>query len=317
MSFVTFTFGIIVLVAVWRGYSKGFVGSITRVVSLLIAYPAAIFLTKPFADFLTARTPLEGLLAYFIAGMAIFLVVGILVTLLLNRLARIEAEDGELSGTSRAAGAFAGLLIGSVVGLVAVYGIGVMRKPEANTLAAPADTLLEVSSRKLVSGAATVAADFVFDDATTTEMTRAFVEDPHAMLNHVQEVMHNEQVAALMADEEVTAMVASGDVDSLMRVPEFEALVNDEHLRALIPQADASAISTQATAETMVSAWAKMERMRNDPEFMAIVSDPELTRQLKAGDIALMTNPDVIRLTEMLFGGDASEDQRSGDPRAP
>jgi uncharacterized membrane protein required for colicin V production len=63
----------------WRGFQKWFIGSITRVLGWVVAYPAALFFTKPVATLITQHTSLSGLIVYFIAGSAIFLLVSFLV----------------------------------------------------------------------------------------------------------------------------------------------------------------------------------------------------------------------------------------------
>lgn len=306
MNIATIAFGVIVVLAAWRGYRKGFIGAISRALSLLVAYPAAIVLTKPLADLLVDVTALDGLLVYFIAGMFVFLAAVACVNLLLYLYSKRCAQDEELSSTSRISGACAGFVIGSVLGLLAVYAVSVVRKPDASKLPSALDRLFETTARNLVSLAATAAADLVFNDPTTSRFTQSFVEDPHTMLSHVQGALgSSEQVTALMANEQVTAMVADGDVDGLMQVPEFQELVNDTDIQALLPAAAApGADAAQATAENMVAVWGKIERVRTDPEFLAIISDPELVRQLQARDMKLMTNPKLNELMEIILAGE-------------
>ena len=314
----------IVLGFVWRGYRRGFVGSIARVVSMLIAYPTAIFFTKSFAGFLIEVTPLDGLLAYFAAGMIIFAVTSAVVGMLLKRLTAVATADEELSTASRFSGAVAGFMIGGILGLLAVYAISLMQPLVPTALAATPDAsragvaippgknqasvakprnLLEYSARKLASAIATTAADLVFDDDTTTEMTRTFVEEPQTVLGHVQQLLDDrEQIVALMNDQRVAAMVANNDIDGLMRVPEFQALMSNEHIQALMPPSNATGQdNVRKGAQKMVSAWGRINRISNHPEFIAILSDPELQQQLQSPDLALMMNPKLNKLTEILF----------------
>ncbi len=317
-SAIVLTFGITALLFAWRGYRKGFLRSIAGVVTLLIAYPAAIFFTPPFAHWLTEHTSLQGMLVYFIAGFLIFITASILVGLVLNRPARpqlITLESGEtltvspdVTTVSRLCGAAAGLVIGSVAGLIVVYAISVVQSmdaPASTTTRSPASTFLEAAARNMVSLAAATAADFIFNNETTTSAARAFAEDPQAMLEHVQQVMNDsEQIAAVMNDEEVAAMVAKGDVDGLMQSPDFQALVNDEHVQALMQSQTAGTDSAQATAETLVSAWGRMNQVTSNPEFMKIMEDPELQRKLQQRDMSLMTDPRLSQLAELIFAGE-------------
>ncbi len=319
MNVVTITFGIIVLACAWRGYRKGFLRSIAGLAALLVAYPAAIFFTKPFAAFLTQATGLEGMLVYFIAGFLIFMTVSMLVGLLLNRPTppqEITLDSGEtltvspdVTTASRVCGAAAGLVIGSAAGLLAVYMISVFQQQPGTSASMATSSseraFLETSARRLASTVAATAADFVFDDPTTTALAKSFVDDPRAMLVHVQGVMDNsEQVAAVMSNEQIKSLVATGDVEGLMRVPDFQALVNDEHMQALLPSGGSSEETAQATAETLVSTWGRMNQVTNDPEFMALMADPELQKKLQERDMSLMTDPRLTQLAEIIFASD-------------
>ena len=84
MNIATLLFIAVVIIFAWRGYQKGFIGSITRLLSWVVAYPAAIFFTKPFAKWLIQNTALDGVLVYLVAGGVIFLGVSFLVGLILN-----------------------------------------------------------------------------------------------------------------------------------------------------------------------------------------------------------------------------------------
>ena len=64
MSLSSIVFIVILAFFTWRGYQKGFVGAISHVLSFIVAYPAAIFLTKPFANILRAHTGLDGLILF-------------------------------------------------------------------------------------------------------------------------------------------------------------------------------------------------------------------------------------------------------------
>src|SRR6187431_557324 len=101
MNTATIVFIVIVAFFIWRGYEKGFIGSITRILSWVIAYPAAIFFTKPLAKIILQYTPIEGLLVYLIAGCGIFLVVSLSVSALLTGLSKIIPDNQFTDNGSR------------------------------------------------------------------------------------------------------------------------------------------------------------------------------------------------------------------------
>lgn len=338
MNIATLLFGIIVIIFAWRGYQKGFIGSITRVLSWIVAYPAAIFFTKPFAKFLIQNTALDGVIVYFIAGGTIFLGVSFVVSMLLNGLSRLIPDNDFTTTGSKVGGVSVGVVVGGILGLIAVYVLSLVQKPaEVATLAATEeafisetslsaetqnttqtkvpsvselnqarDSFIEASAKKLIGAAAATAVDVALDDKTATQVTKAFVEDPQTMLTHVQAVSNNGQVKALMSDEQIQSMLNTGDVQGLMRDAQFQELMNDPHMKALMEQSDVSSESgSQAAAEKMVAAWNRVNLIKHDPRVIAIISDPEFQQQLNAPNkLPLMMNPKLNQLTEIIFSSE-------------
>ena len=326
----------------WRGYQKGFIGSITRVLGWIVAYPAAIVFTKPVAKILMQHTALDGLIVYFIAGSAIFLLVSLLVSLLLNFLATLIPETDATQIGSKIGGASVGVLMGALVGLLVVYAIGLVLTPKAqpveqeyvseqastdnsinsdNRERAPAtnvphvrdlgksnDSFIEASAKKLMGNAAGAAVNLALDDKTTTQITKAFVEDPQSMLTHVQQVTNNGQMKELMADEKIQSILTTGDTNALMRAPGFQELMNDPSVQALMSQSDVdSAEGSQAAAEKMVQAWSRVQTIKHDPRVIAIISDPEFQQQLNSSNkLPLMMNPKLNQLTEIIFSNEST-----------
>lgn len=338
MHITTIIFFALLAFFTWRGYQKGFIGSITRVLGWIVAYPAAIVFTKPTAKLIMQHTALDGLLVYFIAGSAIFLLVSFLVSLLLNLLAKLIPETDATQVGSRIGGASIGLLMGALVGLLVVYAIGLVLTPKVqpiqneqtvdlsltennsdNTNRAPAtgvphvrdlaksnDSFIEASAKKLMGNAAATAVDLALDDKTTTQITKAFVENPQSMLTHVQQVANDGQMKNLMADEKIQSILNTGDTQALMRDPAFKELMNNPSVQALMSQSDVNSdAGSQAAAEKMVQAWNRVQTIKHDPRVIAIISDPEFQQQLNSSNkLPLMMNPKLNQLTEIIFSSE-------------
>jgi uncharacterized membrane protein required for colicin V production len=338
MHITTIIFFALLAFFTWRGYQKGFIGSITRVLGWIVAYTAAIVFTKPTAKLIMQHTALDGLLVYFIAGSAIFLLVSFLVSLLLNLLAKLIPETDATQVGSRIGGASIGVLMGALVGLLVVYAIGLVLTPKVqpiqneqtvdlsltdnhsdNTNRAPAtgvphvrdlaksnDSFIEASAKKLMGNAAATAVDLALDDKTTTQITKAFVENPQSMLTHVQQVANDGQMKNLMADEKIQSILNTGDTRALMRDPAFKELMNNPSVQALMSQSDVNSdAGSQAAAEKMVQAWNRVQTIKHDPRVIAIISDPEFQQQLNSSNkLPLMMNPKLNQLTEIIFSSE-------------
>jgi uncharacterized membrane protein required for colicin V production len=332
MHITTLIFFALLAFFTWRGYRKGFIGSITRVLGWIVAYPAAIIFIKPAAELLKQHTALDGLLVYFIAGSTIFLLTSLLVSLLLNFLASLIPENHATQIGSKIGGASIGVLMGALVGLLVVYVIGMALTPAAPVLqqeqqitGVPTihnserllttmvphvrdvhkrnDSFIEASAKKLMGNAAATAVDAVLDDKTTAQITKAFVEDPQSMLTHVQQAANDGQIKDLMADEQIQSVLTTGDSNALRRDPGFQTLMNNPNVQALLAQSDInSETGAQAAAEKMVQAWSRAQTIKHDPRVIAIISDPEFQRQLNSPNkLQLMMNPKLNQLTEIIF----------------
>jgi uncharacterized membrane protein required for colicin V production len=340
MHLTTIVFFALLAFFTWRGYRKGFIGSITRVLGWIVAYPAAIIFTKPLAKLIMQHTPLEGLIVYFIAGSSIFLLVSFLVSVLLNQLAKLIPDTDATQTGSKIGGAGVGVLMGALMGLLVVYGIGLVITPkaqpqlQANNAAAPDnstalnnygrtpangvphirdlaksnDSFIETSAKKLIGTAAATAVDLALDDKTTTQITKAFVENPQTMLTHVQQVANDGQMKDLMADEKIQSILTTGDTHALMRDPAFKELMNNPSVQALMSQSDVtSERGAQAAAEKMVQAWSRVQTIKHDPRVIAILNDPEFQQQLNSSNkLPLMMNPKLNQLTEIIFSSETT-----------
>lgn len=340
MHLTTIIFFALLAFFTWRGYQKGFIGSITRILGWIVAYPAAIIFTKPLAKLIMQNTSLEGLIVYFIAGSSIFLLVSFLVSVLLNQLAKLIPDTDATQTGSKIGGAGVGVLMGAIMGLLVVYGLGLVITPKAqpqlpannavtpdnstiqnNTARAPAtgvpnirdltktnDSFIEASAKKLIGTAAATAVDLALDDKTTTQITRAFVENPQTMLTHVQQVANDGQMKNLIADEKIQSILTTGDTHALMRDPAFKELMNNPSVQALMSQSDVtSEHGAQAAAEKMVQAWSRVQTIKHDPRVIAIINDPEFQQQLNSSNkLPLMMNPKLNQLTEIIFSSETT-----------
>ena len=336
MHLTTIVFFALLAFFTWRGYQKGLVQSVTRILSWILAYPAAIFFTPSLAKWLRANTGLDGLIIYFIAGSIIFLVVSLVVTALLNAIAKLVPNNQITDTGSRIGGAGIGILIGAIVGLIVVYILGIALSvkpsipakdtliqtvtgqessstpgtsnapvdvPHIKDLEIARDSFIEASAKKLIGNAAATAVDFALKDETTTELTRSFVKDPQTMLTHVQQISQDGQVQKLMADENIQSIMTTGDTQALIRNPAFKELMSNPGVKALMAESNINnEEASQAAAEKMITTWNKAQLLQHDPRVIAILNDPEFQQQLNSPNkLPLMMNPKLNQLTEIIF----------------
>lgn len=350
MNFTTMVFGAFVFFFVWRGYQKGFIGSITRIVSWLVAYPAAIYFTKPLADLIFKHSPLTGMIVYFIAGSAIFLIVSYSVSKLLAIFSEKIPEDAATEQSSKIGGAIVGMFVGGIVGLLAVYAIDLTHKPttanlqnnndlqnnkeellyepenninsgnQKNKSTTNVDSFIDNSAKKLVSTVAATAVDLALKDPATTSLTKAFAENPQSMLGHVQQLSNDGHLKTLLADPEVQELLTNGDTNALLNNKDFQTLMRNEDMQAILASVEddkAGASSEQLAAEKMTLAWGRANALKNDPQVIAILTDPEFQEQLNSSNkLPLLTNPKLKTLTELIFASEQTAKVAPGETKS-
>lgn len=337
MQLTTFAFFALLAFFTWRGYHKGFIGSIVRILGWIVAYPAAIVFTKPLATLLMRHTALDGLLVYFVAGASIFLLVSFLVSLILHGISRLIPKNDKVEISSKIGGAGVGILMGALVGLLVVYFLGLLLTPKPHVnpeqtlvgeAATPAqeqisrqpapnvpsirdlqkhnDSFIEASAKKLIGAAASTAVNLALEDKTAAQITTAFVQDPQSMLTHIQQVTNAGQMKNLLADEHIQSILTTGDTHALKRDPAFQEMMANQSVQALLSQSDVSSEEgSQAAAEKMVAAWSRVQTIKHDPRVIAIINDPEFQQQINSPNkLQLLTNPKLNQLASIIFSNE-------------
>lgn len=272
----TIIFIVILAFFTWRGYQKGFVGAISRVLSFIVAYPAAIFLTKPFANILRAYTGLDGLILYLVAGCTIFLVASLLVTLILNSLASLAPSNSITEMGSKVGGVVFGAIIGGVFGLIAVYLIDLVIKPAAPVLAnqqqqkspsAPSDEEAESIKQYVVDGGAPVTQtpsasndSFIANDSFINSAAKKLVSTAASTaVGIITSDKGSSQLTKTLTQDpqamlnHVQNMTNNGEVKKLLSDPEFQAELNHGNVESLMQNKDFQQLLKNPDMQAIIS----------------------------------------------------------------
>lgn len=262
----TIIFIVILVFFTWRGYQKGFVGAISRVLSFIVAYPAAIFLTKPFANILRAYTGLDGLILYLVAGCTIFLVASLFVTLILNSLANLAPNNSITETGSKIGGVVFGAIIGGVFGLLAVYLIDLVIKPAAPVIAnqqqqkspsAPSDEEAESIKQYVIEGGEPV-------KQSVSDSKESFIAPKESFIDN--------------AAKKLVSTAASTAV----------GIITDDK---------GSSQLTKTLTQDPQAMLGHVQNMTNDGEVKKLLSDPKFQAELNHGNVeSLMQNKDFQQL---------------------
>lgn len=319
ISIVIFVF--VILIFAVRGYLQGSWRALIGIVGVLLGYWLGFIYTAAGAELLQVNSPIQGLMAVFIAGAAIFFAAVIAVRILaavLNLLARhLLSEDENISLLSRCGGLVIGTLLGSAFALMAVYGYNIVAPELQNKLALSEDSGFELVESK--PSAVTLFANRAAALVTAQAMELAEVEpsvaaasaaaaaEPVKTAQSLQELSSNTELKELFQDPEQSQLLASGDLDAVIDLPAFQALAQSDEMQQLagvvgIDSNVSQAEYQQQLADKMSQAAQKMSAMRNDPRLQEILNNPELQSQLNGGNpVELLNNPDLKELTEIFL----------------
>jgi len=298
-----------------RGFFKGFLRSLSRTLSFLGAYAAAFYFANPVSVLAKQYLKLDGMLAYVLSGLAIFILVATLIRLVFWLIIRLSPHDPDhISTASRLAGLVIGALAGVVIALLLVYTWSVYQDARRADNPVPvAQTPADKAARTFVSKTAAGILSLTTDNQTTVKMSESFIADPVLSVNRIHRILDNSDLQALLADERSQRLMRSGDIDSLMQIPEFNRLMNNTDMKELLA---ASGIdisrqdSARQTARKIALAWQQIQLMQDDPRVEAIINDPAFQQQLQAKNkLPLLMNPQLNTLAEIIFVEGASKIQ--------
>lgn len=302
MSLSLGIFIVILLFFSLRGYFKGFFGALSSIVSLVIAYISAFLFVKPVALLLREQLGLEGMLIYLIAGLIIFAIVSTVVSLFFLALEKLVHANAALTLPSKIGGLCVGILVGSLVGAVAIYGVSIAREigqDEKVVSAKPVDH----TARKLMGKIVSTATSYAYPEAAA--FSEAFVTAPVSMSKSVQSVANNPDIKILFSDNYYQQLLTHGDTQGLMREPVFQRLASNSDVQYFLQQSQLAPENTggeEVLATALIDSWQGFHAVRNDARVQAIMSDPQFQRKLQSGDkFALMNDAQLQELAEIFF----------------
>jgi membrane protein required for colicin V production len=109
MDWSLLVFLVVILFFAYRGFRKGLLKSIARILSVVAGYACAILYSKQVSGIIESELQLQGILALIAASLLLFFGASILVGLLFWLLEKLLAGDGSVSTASSIGGAVVGL----------------------------------------------------------------------------------------------------------------------------------------------------------------------------------------------------------------
>ena len=313
MDWSLIIFIVVILFFAFRGYKKGLLKSLARILSVLAGYICAFLYTGQALRIVEANFPLQGIVAFLVASLALFFGAGLLVSLLFWLVRKLLLEDESISTASALGGAAVGSATGVLLAIVIVWSIAFVRdsRPAAALAATTAanPSKIEKLANRVAGKAVASAMSLGSANPEVTRLTAAVAEAPADMVQRAQRLARSDDMNAILNDPRSQAALNSGDVEAVRQLPAFQRLVNDADLQALASASgllDDAARNNQAVdaalASRLTDIWGRAQRAKNNKRVQEIIGDTEFQQKIRSGNpLDLLSNDKLLELADIIF----------------
>ncbi|NCF36827.1 MAG: hypothetical protein GWP56_10625 [Gammaproteobacteria bacterium] len=318
MDWSLLVFLVVILFFAYRGFRKGLLKSIARILSVVAGYACAILYSKQVSGIIESELQLQGILALIAASLLLFFGASILVGLLFWLLEKLLAGDGSVSTASSIGGAVVGLGTGLLLAIVVVWAVAFIR--DARPLESPGSSVakepskIETLANRAAGKAVASAMSLGSASPEVAKISAALAESPAEVVQRAQRLAQSEDLSALLNDPRSRVALDSGDPEAVRKLPAFQQLINNPDLQAL---ANATGLTDEAAAENqpmdvalatrVTDIWARTQRAKNDPRVQAILADAAFQQSIRSGNpLDLLGNEKLLEMADIIFSDEAA-----------
>lgn len=325
MDWSLIIFILVVLFFVYRGYQKGLLRSLARIISLVAGYVMAIFYTEQVATFLDTQYQLQGIVWFVAAALILFFATTVIVNILIWLLAKLLFPSQSTSIAGSLGGAMVGLVIGVIAAVAIVWTFMFVRDMRqvqfADATVSKTQTRIESLASLAAGKVVNTAMSMSSAKPEVTNLGTALMVAPAEIAQHAQRLSSSDDLNSLLADPETQALLNRGDVDALRNLPALQRLARNPDLLALAKSAgllgnssnDSKAVET-ALARHITDIWQRMRRVKDDQRVQQILNDPEFQQKIQSGNpVDLLTNARLLELADIIFADETAPDGSKTD----
>jgi hypothetical protein len=215
--------------------------------------------------------------------------------------------------------------------LLIVWGIGFLTDMRTDTTR-PDFANSSPQSSQMGEGLTRVASSFVGQsvelgmsmaakDSQDVAVVSALMKEPAPIIKHTQSLMKSSEMRAFVNDVDTQAQLESNDIDAILNNPLFIDLIKKPEIQPLVKAMAGDDIQGDANdrylAEKMTFVWQKVQSVKDNPELIELMSDPDVKSTLESGNtFAVMTNPKVQRVLAVIMESGLASQQSSEHSRA-
>ena len=317
-------FLVVVLFFAFRGYKKGLLKSLARILSVLAGYICAILYTGQAAHIVETSFQLQGIAAFLFASAACFFGAALLVGLLFRLIEKLMLEDESISIASSLGGAAVGSATGVLLAIVIVWCVAFVRDSQPAAVPETAATTKPSKIEKLANRAAgkAVASAMSLGSAEpeVVKITAALAEAPADMMQRAQRLAQSEDMKEILNDPRSQKALNSGNSEAVRQLPAFQRLMENTDMQALASASgllDDTAQDNQsvdaAMAAQLTDIWGRAQRAKNNKRVQEIIGDAEFQQKIRSGNpMDLLTNDKLLELADIIFADESDQTSDNG-----
>ena len=313
ISWIVF-FGVVAF-CTYRGYRLGLFNSLSRVVGLVAGYATALMYYDWAAALLQRYTAVEGVLAYVIGGVTLFIAANFAVSVLYFGVRKVFFPDSSRSRVATVGGVAAGVVFGVFWGLLAVFTISYSR----DMLASDSNSSRPHSA--IERWAHDIAAKVVDGVAQASDVNPAvrsasvaLAKDPQKVSNQLRQLSQSPELKSLFNNKDNANALRSEDAGAIVKLPAFQQLVNNPDFRDLMQSVglnpDDGAAFEQEVAQQLGRIWNRVQSIKDSDKVQAILQDPGFKERLEGRNpIQLLTDSRFMELVQLVLSPTAAADK--------
>lgn len=300
MEYSLIIFLVIVAISVYRGYRSGVAVIISRILSLALAYAAAFLFAEKLGDWIQTISPLKGLLSYFAAGMILFVGSSLIFSSLFSLVTKtLSSSKGNVSSGSAIGGAVLGGTLGCLVGVIAVWFFstfyGLIQLKTNKPVSEP--TAFEKVAKGITGRALEKIAEQGLGDSELSGGAVKLLSDPGKNVKHYKQLQNSGELNRFFTSYPVRQALENRNPAVLYSTNEFKSLTgnNDfKQLASMLSLSDDPVESNKKLAVQITKAWAQVQQLQTNPEYLSIIEDPFVRRSLESGNLFNLLNDSKI-----------------------
>ena len=302
------------------GLLRGALASFLRIVSLVVAYGAALWTAPLLGPLVAERMSLPTFLGIPIAGSLVFAAVYVVLAVASKLIQRWEhrRRDGEeRSAADHVGGAVLGGIQGAfIMLLIGWLGLWIEAGHAAGSLEALPDTTGSALQQMTQTVVETGAAAMVDESEPGARMAVNMAARPKETMQNMQRIFSNPHIQSLQDDRLFWSYVEHGAIDAALNQGSFLGIAYDDTLRSEL--AEVGLIADHAAAdprlfrnearEALNEISPRIRGLRDDPAMKELLEDPEVMSALESGDyLALLQNPAFREMVSRVLEGSPSQ----------